>query len=264
MPAHSATSLEDLADQNLAHAVRLHSRWQPAAKLLELNGVLLHQGTLPLPLPHQNCVIRLDSTVKPDLLLQQANAFYGGTANPYAVITMSRQDLDLDACLGAQGFTAHADLPAMLAEAPLAMTPTAAGWRIDLLTQAAELPAFVNVCAKAYATLGLPEFMTHSFFVQTDGLLAADVSIALARNAQGEVAAAAMALHTGEVAGVYWVGTLPEARGAGLAAACTAAGTNLALERGARGVTLQASHMGEPTYRRLGFREYGRMTRWSR
>lgn len=260
MPVHA---LADLADQNLAHAVRLHSRWQPAAKLLELNGVLLHQGTLPLPLPHQNCVIRLDGSVKPELLLQQAHAFFGGQANPYAVITMSRQDLDLDACLDAQGFTAHADLPAMLADAPLAMPPTAPGWRIDLLTQAAELPAFVNVCAKAYATLGLPEFMTPSFFVRTEGLLAPEVSIALARNAQGQVAATAMVLHTGEVAGLYWVGTLPEARGTGLAAACTAAVTNLALERGARGVTLQASHLGEPTYRRLGFREYGRMTRWS-
>jgi len=260
MPVHA---LADLADQNLAHAVRLHSRWQPAAKLLELNGVLLHQGTLPLPLPHQNCVIRLDASVRPELLLQQAHAFFGGQANPYAVITMSRQDLDLDACLDAQGFTAHADLPAMLTDAPLAMPPTAPGWRIDLLTQAAELPAFVKVCAKAYATLGLPEFMTPSFFVDTEGLLAPDVSIALARDAQGQVAATAMVLHTGEVAGLYWVGTLPEARGAGLAAACTAAVTNLALERGAKGVTLQATHLGEPTYRRLGFREYGRMTRWS-
>lgn len=260
MPVHA---LADLADQNLAHAVRLHHRWQPASRLLELNGVLLHQGTLPLPLPHQNCVIRLDASVKPELLLQQAHAFFGGQANPYAVITMSRPDLDLDACLDAHGFTAHADLPAMLADAPLAMPPTAPGWRIDLLTQAADLPAFVNVCAKAYATLGLPEFMTPSFFVDTEGLLAPDVSIALARDAQGQVAATAMVLHTGEVAGLYWVGTLPEARGAALAAACTAAVTNLALERGAKGVTLQATHLGEPTYRRLGFREYGRMTRWS-
>jgi hypothetical protein len=42
------------------------------------------------------------------------------------------------------------------------------------------------------------------------------------------------------------------------------AATHLALERGARAVTLQATQMGEPTYRRLGYREYGRMTRWSR
>lgn len=256
--------LEDLADQNLAQAVHIHARWQPAGRLLELNGVLLHQGTLPLPLPHQNCVIRMDSAVPPELVLKQAEAFFGGQANPYAVITMSRQDLDLDAALDAAGFNAQADLPAMLAEAPLTMPTIPADWRIDLLTQADELPAFVNVCAQAYATLGLPEVFTPSFFVDTAGLLAPDVSIALARRQDGLVGAAAMVLHTGDVAGIYWVGTVPEARGHGLAAACTAAVTKLALERGARGVTLQASHMGEPTYRRLGFREYGRMTRWSK
>jgi hypothetical protein len=80
-----AFGLEDLADQNLAQAVRIHSRWQPQARLLELNGVLLHQGTLPLPLPHQNCVIRLDTAVPPELVLGQAQAFFGGQANPYAV-----------------------------------------------------------------------------------------------------------------------------------------------------------------------------------
>lgn len=256
--------LEDLADQNLAHAVRIHARWQPAGRLLELNGVLLHQGTLPLPLPHQNCVIRLDSAVPPELVLKQAEAFFGGQANPYAVITMSRQDLDLDAALDTEGFHAQADLPAMLAEAPVAMPSIPPDWRIDLLTHAGDLQAFVNVCVKAYATLGLPEMFTPSFFVDSSGLLAHDVSIALARRQDGLAGAAAMVLHTGDVAGVYWVGTVPEARGHGLAAACTAAVTNLALERGARGVALQATHMGEPTYRRLGFREYGRMTRWSR
>lgn len=260
----TSASLEDLADQNLAQAVRIHARWQPAGRLLELNGVLLHQGTLPLPLPHQNCVIRLDPSVPPELVLKQAEAFFGGQANPYAVITMSRQDLDLDAALDAAGFNAQADLPAMLTDAPLAMPRIPADWRIDLLTQAEELADFVHVCAKAYATLGLPEVFTPGFFVDTAGLMAQDVSIALARRQDGLVGAAAMALHTGHVAGIYWVGTLPEARGHGLAAACMAAVTNLALEGGAHGVTLQATHMGEPTYRRLGFREYGRMTRWSK
>lgn len=259
-----APGLEDLADQNLAQAVRIHSRWQPQAKLLELNGVLLHQGTLPLPLPHQNCVIRLDAAVPPELVVGQAQAFFGGQANPYAVITMSRQDLDLDAHLHGEGFTAQADLPVMLADGPLNTSPVSMAWRIGLLDKPEDLPAFVQLCAKAYASLGLPEFFTPGFFVAPGGLLAPDVSIAVARDEHGGVAAAAMALHTGEVAGVYWVGALPETRGQGLAAACTAAVTHLALERGARAVTLQASKMGEPTYRRLGFREYGRMTRWSR
>ena len=73
-----------------------------------------------------------------------------------------------------------------------------------------------------------------------------------------------MALHTGDVAGLYWVATRSAARGQGLAAACTVAATNLALERGARVVALQASPMGDPIYRRLGWQETGRIQRWSR
>lgn len=61
-----------------------------------------------------------------------------------------------------------------------------------------------------------------------------------------------------------WVGTLPAGRGAGLAAACTAMATNLAFEGGASAVVLQALHMGEGIYRRLGYREYARAARWSR
>jgi GNAT superfamily N-acetyltransferase len=256
--------LEALADQNLVQSTRIHSRWQPAAKLLELNGVLLHQGTLPLPTPYQNCVLRLDQAVRPEQLFLQAEAFFGGAANPYAVITQSRQDLDLDAYLATQGFLEQANLPTMLIEAPVKMPDIDNGIHIDLLTQAQALPAFIQVCARAYESLGLPPVFTPSFFVDTEAMMTPDAAIVLARDAQGQALACAMALHTGPVAGVYWVGAVPEARGRGLAAACTAAVTNLALEKGAQAVTLQATHMGEPTYKRLGYREFGRMTRWSR
>jgi predicted GNAT family acetyltransferase len=54
---------------------------------------------------------------------------------------------------------------------------------------------------------------------------------------------------------VAWVGVLPEARGQGLASACTARATNEAFARGAELVLLQASAMGESVYRRLGYEE---------
>lgn len=258
-------SREDLADHNVAHATRIHTRWQPAAKCLELNGVLLHQGTLPLAIPFQNCVLRLDQAVTPEQVVMQADAFFGGaSSNPYTVITMSRQDVDLDAHLAGHGFTAQADLPAMLVASKVEMPRITPHWRVDLLSNTDEIPAFIDVAAKSFASLGLPAFLTPSYFVDPTGLLAPDIHIALARNEQGLTAACAMVMHTGDVAGVYWVGTLPEARGHGLAAACTAAVTNLALEHGAKAVTLQASHMGEATYKRLGYKEYGRLTRWVR
>lgn len=256
--------LEALADQNLPQSMRIHKRWQPKAKLLELNGAMLLQGTLPIPTPYQNCAMRLDEAVRPEQFLLQAQAFFGGSANPFAVITQSRHDLDLDAHLASEGFTEQANLPTMLVDANVKMPDIDTALRVDLITQTSEIQAFVQVCAQAYESLGLPAMFTPSFFDDAEAMMTADVSIALARDAQNQALACAMALHTGEVAGVYWVGARPQARGKGLAAACTAAVTNLALEKGAKAVTLQATHLGEPTYRRLGFKEYGRMSRWSR
>ncbi len=70
--------------------------------------------------------------------------------------------------------------------------------------------------------------------------------------------AAAMLLFSHGIAGVYWVGTLPSARGRGHADAIMRRVSNFAFDRGASFVTLKASALGEPVYRRLGYREVTR------
>ncbi len=261
---NSLPPLEALAELNLAAVARIHRQWQPAATVEEADGLLLMKGTVPIPAPFQNCLIRTSSALPPATVLERAKAFFGGSANPYAAMTSSLRDADLEHALLAEGFTRQADLPSMLADAPLATSALPAPWQLKVARDAADIQAFVKVCAQAYESLGLPGFLTPSYFVDQAAMLAPDTTIVLACNAKGEAVAATMALHTGEVAGLYWVGTLPEARGAGLAAACTALATNLAFERGAKAVTLQASHMGEAIYRKLGYREYARTSRWSK
>jgi GNAT superfamily N-acetyltransferase len=260
----TTATLEDLADQNLAQVARIHHRWQPAARLLDEAGLLCQVGTVPIPAPFQNCMIRTDAALPADQALARAQAFFGSASNPFAVLTSSRRDLDLEQALERDGFTRQANLPSMLAEQAL-MAPTIdSAWRLMVADTIQDIAAFAHISAQAYESLGLPAFLTPSYFVDQQRMLEPDVSIVLAMGQDGQAIAATMALHTGEVAGLYWVGTLPQARGAGLAAACTAMATNLALARGARAVTLQASHMGEAIYRQLGYREYARTTRWSK
>ncbi|RZL01750.1 MAG: hypothetical protein EOP36_10275 [Rubrivivax sp.] len=262
MPAPN--KLDDLADLNLAQVARIHHQWQPTARLVEADGLLCHQGTVPIPAPFQNCAMRTDTSLSAAEALDRADTFFGGGGNPYAVHTSSRRDADLVPLLSQRGFVRQSDLPSMLADRPVPMPTIDPAWRLCVAASPEDMGEFVHVCAQAYASLGLPSMLTPSYFVKRDGLLASDVAIVIARQAGGQAVAAAMALHTGEVAGLYWVGTLPEGRGAGLAAACTAMATNLAFEHGACAVTLQASPMGEGIYRRLGYREYGRNARWSR
>lgn len=69
--------------------------------------------------------------------------------------------------------------------------------------------------------------------------------------------ASAMAATIGDVAGIYSVMTLPEARGKGIGAAVTLAVLRDARSRGARMGVLESTDMGFPVYTRLGFRHVG-------
>jgi ribosomal protein S18 acetylase RimI-like enzyme len=72
-----------------------------------------------------------------------------------------------------------------------------------------------------------------------------------------EPVSTATLLQSAGVGGIYWVGTREAWRGKGYAEACTRAVANAGFEAGARVIALQATRMGEPLYRRLGFRIVG-------
>jgi len=61
------------------------------------------------------------------------------------------------------------------------------------------------------------------------------------------------------VAGIYNVGTVPEARGKGIGAAITLAPLLEARSRGYKIAILHASELGYSVYRRLGFQDYCQM-----
>jgi GNAT superfamily N-acetyltransferase len=63
-----------------------------------------------------------------------------------------------------------------------------------------------------------------------------------------------------EVAGIYNVTCLPEKRGQGIGAAITQAPLLQAREMGYGTAILQASRLGYPVYRRLGFQDYGKLS----
>lgn len=64
------------------------------------------------------------------------------------------------------------------------------------------------------------------------------------------------------VAGVYSVTCLPDARNQGIGAAITVATLLEAQSMGYRISILQASPLGAPVYRRLGFKDYGRLNEY--
>jgi GNAT superfamily N-acetyltransferase len=80
----------------------------------------------------------------------------------------------------------------------------------------------------------------------------------------GDVAAVLGTLdHEGDC-GIYWVATLPEARGRGLAGRLLHGALAEARERGCDISTLEATMLGRPVYARLGYREVGTLQMWER
>lgn len=77
--------------------------------------------------------------------------------------------------------------------------------------------------------------------------------VRFAATLEGRTVGTALLLTTHDVAGIYVVTTLPEYRSRGIGTAVTAAALETARERGLRVGTLQASQLGEPVYRRMGF-----------
>lgn len=71
----------------------------------------------------------------------------------------------------------------------------------------------------------------------------------------GEIVGTAMAVRTGDLAGIYSVGTLEHARGRGVGRAVTAAAIEAAANGwGVKRIFLQSSQMGLSVYESLGFR----------
>ena len=78
----------------------------------------------------------------------------------------------------------------------------------------------------------------------------------------GQPVATSQVLLAAGVAGIYQVTCLPDARGRGIGTAVTLAALLEARRRGYAAAILQASDLGYPVYRRLGFRDYGRLNEY--
>ncbi len=202
-------------------------------------------------------VMRADPTVPAVEVLARAREFFAPRNQGYTFCLMEHRDADIVAALAAAGVSRFSNSPGMAIERRLADAPPPAGVTFDRVGDTAGARDFGHVTGSAYATYGMPPAIAHAQFTDERMLVQPHVAAFVAR-LEGVPVAAAMALVSHGVSGIYWVGTTPEARGRGLAEACTRLATNAGFDLGAQVAALQASVMGEPIYRRMGYREITR------
>ncbi len=191
-------------------------------------------------------------------MVAQAVEFFAARKRGFSVWARDTgEDDDIKVAAEAAGINRFGDSPQMICRARLTDVPLPPDVEIRIVEDAAGVAAYADVTAPAYVSLGSPEEATRSHFNGPAALMSPNLHSAIAYLDGAPVSAAQILMSHG-IAGVYWVGSLEAARGRGLAEAVTRHVTNLGFDLGAANVQLQASNMGEPIYRRMGYEDLHR------
>jgi ribosomal protein S18 acetylase RimI-like enzyme len=161
------------------------------------------------------------------------------------------EDRDLLAAAKAAGLQLIYEMPEMTLGGKLEPPELPPGAELRRLTAIEQANDFWRVAIASYESIGFPpEVFTG--YTNHAGLLAENV-VAFLALLDGEPVGIAMTMVSHGVAGIYWVGSLEQARGTGIGRAVTVAATNAGFDLGADVASLQASPMGKPIYLELGY-----------
>jgi ribosomal protein S18 acetylase RimI-like enzyme len=254
------TEAERLSNENYLESIRLHAGFQNPCDLQDRDGILLVAGASSFPGSYWNAAARNELSIKPKDIDEAARAFFAPKQRMFTFSVIGKQDGDLENYLRGNGYEERFAIPCMSVTRPLASSAAPEGIHIVPMTTLRHIDDFIEISAAAYSVF-LPEKHVRAMFSKPEALLAENIVGAVAYRGE-EAVAAGFALMSGEGAGLYWIGTHPKAERMGLGAIMTVQTTNMAFRRGAKVVTLQASRMGEPVYRRLGFETYDTLTRF--
>jgi len=184
---------------------------------------------------------------------RETERVYGAAGLPFSVHTRAHADADLAAALEASGFREINATPGMVlrpGEGERRGRP--ARLEIRPVTGHGERRAYGEVMAEAYAVYGTPAESTRAFFERLEAVAGPTTQAYLGVVDGAPVAGAILYLSHG-IAGVGWVGTRPAVFGKGYGPALTWHVVDEGFRRGAPLVNLQASPMGAPVYRKMGF-----------
>lgn len=257
MTVISNKDLLSFGDLNLAEFTREFARWQQKYEIIESGDLLMTVGADAFP--GSNFVMRLAPACTPSAneLLDRARAFFGERQRGFSLHVRRHIDTDLESVCEAHGMVKIGNSAGMVLDAPLPDKPTDEAITVKVVADRQAAVDFAGVTVASYKSLGLPEESGKQMFASPERILKPHVVPVVAYD-NGVPVSAAMALMSHGIAGIYWVGTVETHRRRGLAELCTRIAGNNAFERGATHVVLQASHMGEPVYQGMGYREFTR------
>jgi len=161
----------------------------------------------------------------------------------------------LATCLQAEGFIDHGSAPGMALN--LRDLNDDVRWPAHLsITPVADAAEMLQWAHTSYTGYELPDAYRQAYVASLAQYLRIPSMRFYLASFHQEPVVTAMVMLQPEVAGLYWIATVPAARGQGAGTAITLHALHEAREAGARLAVLEASPLGLPIYTRLGFREF--------
>lgn len=240
------SKLEQLAERNLIATLREHARFSAGGEFREFDDALMAFGGTRFPAAPFNAVIRKGAVTSPaSHLLDRADQQFGQRGRRFSVYVRARADDDLARECLAREYLPSGKLTTMVLERPAAGVK---GPSVEWIEDLSGVERFVALAEESFESVAVPRAVTRSALSAKDQLLRPEVRLVVS----ADQAAALSIAHCG-TEGIYWVGTIPSARGRGLARACVTTLVESALARGARCVVVQAAPKLVGFYRALGF-----------
>ena len=237
---------------NLIDSSRLLFELDPDAVIEVGAGRLFGAGGPSHPVI-SNAAFRGDDSIDAGEFVSKAKNFFAARGRGFSIWIRGDQseDQDLTSAVAEAGLQLVYEMPEMVLGAPVEQLPLPDGVELRQLSEAEQADDYWKVAAAAYKSIGFPPEV-FAGYSKHDGLLAENVAAFIAY-LDDEPVSIAMTIASHDVAGIYWVGSLQQARGRGLGRAVTAAATNAGFELGAEVASLQASPMGKPIYEAMGY-----------
>jgi ribosomal protein S18 acetylase RimI-like enzyme len=243
---------DERAHLNLIDSSRQLFELDPGAEIESEDGLLFGAGSPSHPVI-SNAAFRRDVSAGADEFVARAKSFFGARGRGFSTWVRGDQpeDLDLAAAASGAGLQLVYEMPEMVLGSPVEEPDLPAGAELRRLSEPEQADDYWTVAKSAYASIGFPPEVFGSY-TDNAGLLAENIVAFIAYLNDAPVSIA-MTIVSHGVAGIYWVGSLEQARGKGLGRAVTAAATNAGFELGAEIASLQASPMGKPIYEAMGY-----------
>jgi predicted GNAT family acetyltransferase len=247
-------------DRNAVTALHHFALNSDGAEIIQDSGILTVTSATAYQGAFHNGVVRVNSEVPAELVLNHASRVADCNRRDYILWTSAHRDADLEAAATQAGFHRRYTAVGMIIEhRPPRPSSPPTEVVVTQVSSSTDVGRFAHIHESVFRADGKSaEAVTH--YANGSALLAANVTAFLAW-ADKQPVACAMTLHDGFSAGIYWVATIPSARRKGLGDLVTRTAVWSAFDHGASHVVLQATTMGYPVYERIGFRpltEYGR------